>query len=156
MTEELKKTITDKFEKAEFYENAIGLVCVVAPEKFREAALFCRNEPSLAFDFLNNYTAADFPPERFEVFAQMYSYENRIKLTLKTMLDRSEPRVPSLVEVWSAANWYEREMYDLFGIIFAGHPDLRRLFLPEYWIGHPLRKDYSDDRLVPKPEVLSE
>ncbi len=74
--------------------------------------------------------------------AHLFSYAQRATLALRTRLPRAEPRVPSLVSVWPAAGWHEREQYDLLGVIFEEHPDLRRILMPDDWEGHPLRKDY--------------
>ena len=73
---------------------------------------------------------------------------------LKTKVRRDDPHLESLVRVWPAANWQEREVFDLFGIVFDGHPDLRRILLPEDWVGHPLRKDYEDDRIIRRPDYI--
>ncbi|MFA4985827.1 MAG: NADH-quinone oxidoreductase subunit C [Candidatus Brocadiia bacterium] len=156
MSEVIRQALLDRFPGVTFYEKAIGLVAVVPSDNFRDIAEFCRDDERLACDFLHNYAAADFPPDRMEVFVMLYSYRHGHKFTLKTSVDRAEPKLHSLSAVWPAADWYEREMFDLFGIVFAGHPDLRRLFCPDYWVGYPLRKDYQDLRIVPLPEVMSE
>jgi len=72
-----------------------------------------------------------------------------LKAHLRVRLDRQAPVLPTLTTIWPAANWHERECFDLFGVRFEGHPDLRRILLPEDWVGHPLRKDYADERMVP-------
>ncbi|HYD42324.1 MAG TPA: NADH-quinone oxidoreductase subunit C, partial [Anaeromyxobacter sp.] len=74
----------------------------------------------------------------------LFSYRHRHGIVLKVEADRAAPRVPSVEGVWRAANWFEREVYDLFGVEFAGHSDLRRILLPDDWVGHPLRKDYQE------------
>jgi NADH-quinone oxidoreductase subunit C len=96
------------------------------------------------FDFLADLTALDYPKreKRFEVIYQLYSFPRNVRLRLKAPLGETET-IESVTTVWKAANWLEREAYDMFGIRFAGHPDLRRILLPEEWQGHPLRKDYS-------------
>ena len=95
------------------------------------------------FNFLTDLTALDDPKreKRFEVIYQLYSFPHNVRLRLKAPLGESES-IESVVSVWAAANWLEREAYDMFGIHFRGHPDLRRILLPEEWQGHPLRKDY--------------
>ncbi len=80
--------------------------------------------------------------ERFEVVYNLYSLSRRELLRIKVPVPESDPRVPSVTSIWRVANWFERECYDLLGIRFEGHPDLRRLLMPENWSGHPLRKDY--------------
>ena len=95
------------------------------------------------FDFLTDLTALDDPKreKRFEVIYQLYSFPHNVRLRLKAPLGEKES-IESVVSLWAAANWLEREAYDMFGIRFRGHPDLRRILLPEEWQGHPLRKDY--------------
>jgi NADH-quinone oxidoreductase subunit C len=110
--------------------------------QFAEIARYSRDEEK--FDLLEDFTAVDWPRrgKRFDLIAVLYSFPHNLRLRLKIPLAESE-RTTSLVEVWPAANWLEREIFDLFGIQFAGHPDLKRILLPEGWEGHPLRKDYD-------------
>lgn len=99
------------------------------------------------FDFLSSITGLDNGPEKdsFEVVYNLYSIPFDHSLTLKVSLPRSldKPTIDSVSDIWRTANWQEREIYDMFGIIFKGHPDLRRILLPEDWEGYPLRKDYK-------------
>lgn len=118
----------------------------VSREEFRNIAFYLRDHERLALNFLTDVTAVDMlrlrTEPRFDVVAQLYSLPNRVRLRLKTGCDDGEA-VPSLVPVWNSANWLEREVYDMFGIIFEGHPNLRRMLLPDDWgEGFPLRKDY--------------
>jgi NADH-quinone oxidoreductase subunit C len=85
----------------------------------------------------------------FEVLYLLHSQEKLARLRLKVKVDRTNPRLPSVVDLWPSANWFEREVYDLFGIVFEGHPNLKRILMPDDWIGHPLRKDYP---LTQEPE----
>lgn len=96
------------------------------------------------FDYLVDVTAVDYPKreKRFEMIYQLYSFRHNVRLRLKAALGEGE-EVQTVVPVWSTANWLEREAFDMFGIRFAGHPDLRRILLPEDWQGYPLRKDYG-------------
>jgi NADH-quinone oxidoreductase subunit C len=122
-----------------------GETTIVVPrEHIRRAAQFLASEPSLDFTFLSDITAVDrFPLEpRFEVNYQLLSLGLRLRLRLKVRLPGSEPIVSSLTPVWPTANWHERESFDLMGIRFEGHPDLRRILMPDEWEGNPLRKDY--------------
>jgi NADH-quinone oxidoreductase subunit C len=93
---------------------------------------------------LSSVTAVDrYPSEpRFEVVYHLHSIEHNERLRLKCRIPGENPEIASVTSVWRSADWYEREVFDLFGIRFAGHPDLRRIMLPEDWEGHPLRKDY--------------
>jgi len=96
------------------------------------------------YRFLSDVTAVDWHPSepRFEVVYHLYSHERYERLRLKCRVSGEQPEIASVTPLWSAANWYEREVFDLFGIRFEGHPHLRRILMPEDWQGHPLRKDY--------------
>jgi NADH-quinone oxidoreductase subunit C len=116
----------------------------VARDDLHTAALALRQRPELGFGLLAELTAADFWPRepRFEVIYLLVSIEHRIRLRLKVRLEGNDAHLATVSGIWQAANWLEREVWDLFGIAFDGHPDLRRLLMPEDWEGHPLRKDY--------------
>jgi len=111
------------------------------PEVWLEAHTFLKEDPDCAFNMMIDETAADYPlrPDRFDVICHLLSLDKRHRLRTKT---QTVEHIPSLVPVWRTANWHERETYDLFGIIYDGHPDLRRILLTEDWEGFPLRKDY--------------
>jgi NADH-quinone oxidoreductase subunit C len=112
-----------------------------------------RDRPEQAFTFLADLTAVDFWPRepRFEVVYILVSIAHRQRLRLKVRLDGRDPHVSTVSGVWPAANWLEREVWDLFGIAFDGHPDPRRLLMPEDWDGYPLRKDYPVQiRMTPR------
>lgn len=115
-------------------------------ERFRDIAFYLRDHERIQLNFLTDLTAVDMlrlrTTPRFDVVANLYSLPNRVRFRIKAGCDDGEP-VPSLVPVWNGANWLEREAYDMFGIIFEGHPNLRRMLLPDDWDeGFPLRKDY--------------
>ncbi|HXG33058.1 MAG TPA: NADH-quinone oxidoreductase subunit C [Bryobacteraceae bacterium] len=114
----------------------------VAPERIVEVCRFLKQERQ--FVRLSDVTAVDWYPQepRFEVVYHLHSLERNERLRLKCRLNGGDPEVDSVTAVWRSANWYEREVYDLFGIRFRNHPDLRRILMPEDWEGHPLRKDY--------------
>ena len=112
----------------------------------REVCAYLRDHPRLRFDFLTDVTAVDMlrlrEEPRFDVVVLLYSMANRVRVRLKAGCNDGEP-VPSLVPLWNGANWPEREAYDMFGIVFEGHPNLKRMLLADDWDeGHPLRKDY--------------
>ncbi len=110
-----------------------------------EIARFLKETPGLQFDFCEDLTAVDWPKRSvIEVVIHLLSYPLRHSLVLKVEADRAAPVVPSLEPVWKTADWFEREVYDLFGVTFTGHPDLRRIMLPDDWVGFPLRKDYEE------------
>ena len=120
---------------------------VVAPDALVDVATFCRNERELSFDNLMCLSGVDYPketPPRMEVVYHLLSYTHGHTFAFKVHLPREEPRVPTVEGVWHVANWHEREAYDMFGIAFTGHSDLRRILLPDDWIGFPLRKDWQD------------
>lgn len=117
-------------------------IVVIAADKLREIAFHCRGQEK--FDMLTDLTAVDWPKRelRFDLILNLYSFPKNERLRLKAQVGEHDP-VPSVTEVWPAANWLERECFDMFGIVFEGHPDLKRILLPEEWQGHPLRKDYD-------------
>ncbi|GIV00475.1 MAG: hypothetical protein KatS3mg014_2090 [Actinomycetota bacterium] len=119
------------------------VVAVVPREELVAALERLRADPELAFDLLSQVTATDWPGRepRFWLSYDLYSTTRRHRLRVKVGLPEDDPRAPSVVGVYPTADWHERETYDLFGIVFEGHPDLRRILLPEDWEGHPLRKD---------------
>ncbi len=114
----------------------------VAPERILAICRFLQAEHQFAR--LSGVTAVDWYPAepRFEVVYLLHSIERKERLRLTAKLRGENPEIDSVTSVWPNANWYEREVYDLFGVTFRGHPDLRRIMMPEDWQGHPLRKDY--------------
>ena len=118
---------------------------VVPRELLRAAAEFCRK--NLQFDFLSDATSVDrFPAEpRFEINYHLTSISKKAKIRLRTRVPGSDPTVDSLTPVWPGAGWMEREIFDLMGIRFNGHTDLRRILLPDDWEGYPLRRDYPTE-----------
>jgi NADH-quinone oxidoreductase subunit C len=122
-----------------------GQTTIVVPrELLRAAAQECRDNPALGFKMLCDATCVDhYPVEpRFELNYELVSIARNARIRLRTSLNGQHPVVDSLVQIWSGANWLEREIYDLFGIRFEGHPDLRRILLPEEFEGYPLRRDF--------------
>jgi NADH-quinone oxidoreductase subunit C len=115
----------------------------VPAERLLEVARSLRDGPSTRFDYLRCIAAVDYG-EEFELVYLLFSYIHRRDFKLKVRVPRARPEVPSIESVWPAAAWHEREAFDLMGIRFPGNSDLRRLFLPEDWVGHPLRKDYQE------------
>jgi NADH-quinone oxidoreductase subunit C len=122
-----------------------GEVTVVVPrELLRGAADLLRSDTNLLFNFLSDLTCVDrFPNEpRFELNYHLLSISRREKLRIRVRVSGTDASAPSLTSVWPGINWHERETFDLFGVRFEGHPDLRRILMPEDWEGHPLRKDF--------------
>jgi len=110
-----------------------------------EIALFLRDDPDLAFDCLSNLSGTDRPARgKIQITYELFSYVHRRAFILKVDARRDRPEVATVENVWPAANWLEREVYDLLGVVFVDHSDLRRLLLPDDWVGYPLRKDYVE------------
>jgi NADH-quinone oxidoreductase subunit C len=115
---------------------------VIDEARIAEVCMMLRDDPELSYEWLMCLSGVDYPPEQIAVVYHLHSQTHDRKLVLKVLLDRADPRVPTVESVWKTANWHERECYDMLGVIFEGHPDLRRILLPFDWEGHPLRKDY--------------
>jgi len=126
--------------------NALGETTIVVPrEHIAPVCAFLKATPGYAFDFLADLCGFDRGPEeepRFEVNYHLFSTKLHHRVRLKVLLNEDDARVGTVTGVWRTANWHERETYDLFGVIFEGHPDLRRILLPDDWQGHALRKDF--------------
>lgn len=129
---------------AEVIEYRGELTIVLPRAQLRRAAEFLRSDPELAFTFLSDVTGVDrYPVEpRFELNYHLLSLQRRERLRLKVRVNGADPAVETVTAVWPTANWHEREIFDLFGVRFDGHPELRRILMPDDWEGHPLRKDY--------------
>ena len=126
--------------------SALGETTIIVPREHIEAACrFMKTTPDLEFNFLADLCGFDRGPEeepRFEVNYHLFSTTRHHRIRLKVLLNEADVHVPSVSGVWRTANWHERETFDLLGIIFDGHPDLRRILLPDDWQGHALRKDF--------------
>jgi NADH-quinone oxidoreductase subunit C len=120
------------------------LTIYVERSAIREACAILKGSPEAQFNFLSDLTCVDLYPSepRFEVVYHLLSMKRKERVRLKVQLPGSDPSLESITTVWPAANFFEREIFDLFGVRFQGHPYLRRLLMPEDWEGHPLRKDY--------------
>jgi NADH-quinone oxidoreductase subunit C len=138
----LQAAVADGVSHVSYY---VGDWTVVAPlERMTAVLTHLRDAPDAAFDFCSDVTASDWPPRkdaRFDLIYCLYSTRLRHRVRVKVRCGESTP-VPSVTDIWPAANWLEREVYDMFGINFTGHPDRRRILMPDDWQGHPLRKDY--------------
>ena len=120
------------------------MTIVVEGSEIREACALLKDDPACPFNFLSDITCVDWYPSepRFEVIYHLLSIPKKERVRLKVRLNNESPVVESLTSVWPGANYFEREVFDLFGIRFTGHPYLRRILMPEDWEGYPLRKDY--------------
>jgi len=140
--EELARFIQRRFPDAELEWNGDSLW--IEPQRVREVARFLKEEPQLVFNFLNAVSAVDYI-EYFEVLYHLTSFEHNHSAVVKTRVyGRDNPSVPSVVEVWPGADFQEREVWDLMGVAFEGHPNLKRIMLWEGFPGHPLRRDFED------------
>ncbi len=124
---------------AKFDRNELTLT--IAPNEIRAA---CSTIQAAGYNFFEDLTAVDWYPAspRFQLSYHILSHGYKERIRLAAMVDEADPAVESITTVWPAANFYEREVFDLFGIRFEGHPNLRRIMMPDEWTGHPLRKDY--------------
>ncbi|MGH2448771.1 MAG: NADH-quinone oxidoreductase subunit C [Chloroflexota bacterium] len=129
------------------------VTAVVERESIVTVCTFLRDE--LTFTYLSDISCVDWLDRspRFDVVYQLTSFEHWIRFRLKVLTGADE-RVPTVIPIWGAANWAEREVWDMFGVEFEGHPDMRRLLLPEGWIGFPLRKDFPQTQIaLPRPRA---
>jgi NADH-quinone oxidoreductase subunit C len=142
LVDELQKKFPGAIIEAVIFRNQPALI--VAKDSVLAVGEFLKSEEGGAYNFLTDETAVDYPKreKRFEVILQLYSFQRNDRLRVKYNLGEGE-KAPSVTSLWAAANWLEREVYDMFGVQYEGHPDLRRILLPEEWVGYPLRKDYD-------------
>lgn len=148
----MKLQAKDIFEKlkAEFSDSILELkedkgsdpFITIQPKKVLDICLFLRDSEDLLFDYLSSLNGMDYK-NGFGVVYNLFSTKHNHKITLKAILDKENPSLPSIEGVWKSANWHEREAYDMFGIKFEGHPNLIRILSPYDWEGYPLRKDYK-------------
>ncbi|MCS6823524.1 MAG: NADH-quinone oxidoreductase subunit C [Cytophagaceae bacterium] len=148
-SEDIHRILTEKFSG----ENRIRLLKYALQDQFLidkndlvELCMELYSNPKLYFDYLACITGIDNGPEKntMEVLYHINSLVNELRIVLKVVLPRERPEVHTVSHIWRTANWHEREAYDMFGILFTNHPDLRRILMPADWQGFPLRKDYSE------------
>lgn len=146
--EEIKSLLEENFKEKDFelVENASPQGLVVPNQFLVEVMHFLHTHELLYFDMLSCITGLDNGLEAgsMEVIYNLYSIPFDLHLMVKVVLDREKPQIDSLVEIWKTADWQEREVYDMYGIHFNNHPDLRRILMPADWEGFPLRKDYKE------------
>ena len=142
-----------QYEGKDFHLDEFNRECVVVPiEVIPQCFEFLRDDYATQMDYFDFSTCVDRPPDRMDLVYSMYSTVHKHRVQFKVLLDRNNACVPSISHLWENANWNEREIYDLYGVFFPGHKDLRRLMMPEDWEGHPLRKDYAHPNLVVRPD----
>jgi len=142
---EIAKVLSDKFGArivASFPDDKHPRVHVDAKD-WRELAQFVHSDPRLKLDWLQSLSGVDYVADgKMACVYDLYSFDHKHVFAVKVFCPRDNPEIPSVVDLWPAADWQEREAYDMFGITFPGHPDLRRILCADDWEGFPLRKDY--------------
>jgi len=147
--EKLRKEYSDKILDISTFRGDLNVV--IKPGDVIEICRFLKTEPDLKFNFLSCITAADYLGKReirFEVVYILFSIPNRKRIILKTRVNEGE-EIPTLASLWRTADWQEREVFDMFGIRFAGHPNLKRILMDDDWVGYPQRKDFPLTYEVP-------
>ncbi len=147
--EEILQILQDNFPESNLElknDQPTEAILIASPLEIDKISLFLRDSSELLFDSLMNLSGVDeIKANLLSVYYHLESTKLKHKITLKVSTDRSKPEVTTVTEVWKGADWHEREAYDLFGIIFLNHPDLRRILMPYDWdAGYPLRKDYEN------------
>lgn len=142
LLDELQKRFPGAITEAVVFRNQPAVN--VAREHLLAVCQFLKSSEGGAYTLLTDETAADYPKreKRFDVLYHLYSFQGNNRLRLRVQVS-AEEKVPSVTGIWPTANWMEREVYDMFGVQYEGHPDLKRILLPDEWTGHPLRKDYD-------------
>lgn len=136
----LKERFPDQVLEIREFRGQVSVI--VKHEKIKEILRYLKEDQG--FNHLQDLCGCDYYPAtpRFEVVYNLFSIERRLHIRIRAKIFRDEPEIDSITDLWPGANWHERECYDMFGISFKGHPDLRRILMPEDWDGYPLRKDY--------------
>jgi len=152
-TEQIAEHLAGRFADHDFPIDPLNPRCILVPLAIIvEVLQFLRDDDQARMEYFDFCTCVDRPPERFDLVYSVYSCSHKHRVQLKVVLDRFNPCVPTVSHLWENADWNEREVYDLFGVFFPGHKDLRRLMMPEDWEGHPLRKDYAHPNVVVRPD----
>lgn len=157
MSEKVLQTLLERFPTQILASHAhVGDETIVtSSEHVLEIATFLRHDPAMDFDFMSDVTAVDYLQRepRFEVVYHFYSLQHRHRVRVKVAIAEGAESMPSLSGLWGAANWGEREVWDMYGIHFEGHPNLRRVLMYEEFEGHPLRKDYPIQQSQPRMDL---
>ena len=141
--QEIHNAIQEKFPDiiVEFNDSVMQPYIKLTANQFNEVCQFLRDTDALDFDALMNLSGVDYGEELGTVY-HLYSMQHRHKIVLKVNVPRENAEIPTVADLWRTADWHEREVFDLYGINFLNHPDMRRILLPDDWEGYPLRKDY--------------
>ncbi len=143
IAEKIKERFSEEVLDIKEFRGQVSVA--LKKEKILDIFRYLHDDADLFFDYLVDVCGADYlgkKEKRFEVVYHLYSIKHRHAVRIKAEVPGDKPSIDSVVPIWAGANWHEREAYDMYGIVFNGHPDLRRVLLPEDWEGYPLRKDY--------------
>ncbi len=143
IAEKVKEKFPDEVVDITHFSDQVSVI--VRKDRIVDICRYLHDDAELHFDYLSDLCGVDYlgkKTPRFEVVYNLYSIKYRHRIRLKAQVSEESPEIDSVISVWRSADWHEREAYDMFGITFEGHPDLRRILMPEDWEGHPLRKDY--------------
>jgi NADH-quinone oxidoreductase subunit C len=142
-TSELAEAVRQRFPDTLVARGEVAVA--MDRSELLDALRHLKEEPALSFGFLSDLTSTDWPGRlpRFWLAYHLLSLEHRHRLRVKVGLAEDDPVVPTVTPVFPTANWLEQEVFDFYGVVFEGHPDLRRIIMPDDWDGHPLRKDYA-------------
>lgn len=124
-------------------DKPIDPFIIISAGNIREISLYLRDYEEFLFDSLSCLSGVDFGDGNLGTVYHLFSFDKNHKIAIKAIVPKDKAEMPSVSDIWLTANWHERESFDLFGINYLGHPDLRRILLPDDWEGHPLRKDYQ-------------
>lgn len=157
MSKQALKRLQKQFKSQvlDTHDHCGNETAIVSRDGFRAVCEFLRSDEKMAFDYLSDVTAVDFLARvpRYEVVYHFYSMTHRHRLRIKVPLAEGDEHLPTVSDLWRAANWGEREVFDMYGIRFDGHPDLRRILLYDEFQGHPLRKDYPKQLSQPRMDL---
>jgi NADH-quinone oxidoreductase subunit C len=160
MSERVLKKVSKKFKQfvLDSHSQCGDDTIIISRDGLREVMTFLRDDSDCTFEMLVDLTGVDYLPRqpRFEVVYHLLSISKSHRLRVKVRLEEADPRLDSISDLWGSANWAEREAFDMYGILFDGHPDLRRLLMYEEFEGFPLRKDYPLHASQPRIDLLSE
>jgi NADH-quinone oxidoreductase subunit C len=143
IAEKIKEKFPEQVVDVAEFRDQVSVI--VKKDQIVAILKYLHDEPFLSLDHLQDLTAVDYLKKkdvRFEVVYNLYSTKYRHQIRIRAQVTENDAKIGSVVPIWAGADWHERECYDMFGIVFNGHPDLRRILMPEDWEGHPLRKDY--------------
>ncbi|MCF6248827.1 MAG: NADH-quinone oxidoreductase subunit C [Desulfobacula sp.] len=128
-----------------YFDDTLNPYIQVNPEQIQMLCIFMRYNPALKFSFFFSLCGVDYPEKnQITMVYHLFSMKQKKMCVLKTSVSRKNPELESIESVWKAAGWFERELYDLLGVNFTNHSNMKRLLLPDDWVGHPLRKDYEE------------